>query len=365
MLKAMYGCIQASALWYALIKKFLEDQGYQVSETDRCVFRKRKGDRIFILLLYVDDILANVDGEEAEKLRKSLIKRFGTVQFEIGGRLSYLGMQLEMKETGTVIDMTFYVKQLLEDVDVPVRASPGTKLTFMIAENAKALTEVDRKVFHTQVAKLLFLSKRARPDILTVVSFLCTRVQTATTEDQAKLNRVLGYLKGTQDRVLLLRSQEKSEVRAYVDAAYALHNDSKSHSGVALYVGKTLVYVSSKKQKCMSKSPTEAELIALTDNLGFVELFQEFVEFLTMSKQKPATIYQDCSAVVTLVTKGGGITRTKHLRARMNLGKEAVEEKRAFIVHVSAEEMKADGFSKPYDPAEHKPFAEMIQGETG
>jgi len=365
MLKAMYGCIQASALWYALIKKFLEDQGYQVSETDRCVFRKRKGDRIFILLLYVDDILANVDSEEAEKLRKSLIKRFGTVQFEIGGRLSYLGMQLEMKETGTVIDMTFYVKQLLEDVDVPVRASPGTKLTFMIAENAKALTEVDRKVFHTQVAKLLFLSKRARPDILTVVSFLCTRVQTATTEDQAKLNRVLGYLKGTQDRVLLLRSQEKSEVRAYVDAAYALHNDSKSHSGVALYVGKTLVYVSSKKQKCMSKSPTEAELIALTDNLGMVELFQEFVEFLTMSKQKPATIYQDCSAVVTLVTKGGGITRTKHLRARMNLGKEAVEEKRAFIVHVSAEEMKADGFSKPYDPAEHKPFAEMIQGETG
>jgi hypothetical protein len=47
----------------------------------------------------------------------------------------------------------------------------------------------------------------------------------------------------------------------------------------------------------MSKSPTEAELIALTDNL-------EFVEFLTMSKQKPATIYQDCSVVVTLVTKG-------------------------------------------------------------
>jgi hypothetical protein len=365
MLKAMYGCIQASALWYALIRKFLEDQGYQVSETDKCVFRKRKGDRIFILLLYVDDILANVDSEEAERLRQHLIKRFGTVQFEIGGRLSYLGMQLEMKETGTVIDITFYVKQLLEGVDVPVRASPGTKFTFIIAENAMVLAEVDRKVFHTQVAKLLFLSKRARPDILTVVSFLCTRVQTATTEDQAKLNRVLGYLKGTQDRVLMLRNQEKSEVRAYVDAAYALHNDSKSHSGVALYVGKTLVYVSSKKQKCMSKSPTEAELIALTDNLGFVELFQEFVEFLTMSKQKPATIYQDCSAVVTLVTKGGGITRTKHLRARMNLGREAVEEKRAFIVHVSAEEMKADGFSKPYDPAEHKPFAEMIQGETG
>jgi hypothetical protein len=48
--------------------------------------------------------LANVDSEEAEKLRQNLIKRFGTVQFEVSGRLSYLGMQIEMKETGTVID---------------------------------------------------------------------------------------------------------------------------------------------------------------------------------------------------------------------------------------------------------------------
>jgi hypothetical protein len=43
------------------------------------------------------------------------------------------------------------------------------------------------------------------------------------------------------------------------------------------YVGETLVYVLSKKQKCMSKSPTEVELIGLTDNLGVIELFQEFV----------------------------------------------------------------------------------------
>jgi hypothetical protein len=40
MLKAMYGCIQASALLYALIKKFLEDLGYEASEVDPCIFQK-------------------------------------------------------------------------------------------------------------------------------------------------------------------------------------------------------------------------------------------------------------------------------------------------------------------------------------
>ena len=49
----------------------------------------------------------------------------------------------------------------------------------------------------------------------------------------------------------------------------------------------------------------------------------------------------------------------------MNLGKEDVDENCANILHVKAEDMKADGFSKPYDPAEHKPFAVMIQGEAG
>jgi hypothetical protein len=41
--------------------------------------------------------------------------------------------------------------------------------------------------------------------------------------------------------------------------------------------------------------------------------------FLLMKKVKLPTVYQDCNAAVALVTKGGGQTRMKHLRARMNL----------------------------------------------
>jgi hypothetical protein len=363
MLKAMYGCVQASALWYALIKKFLEDLGYVASEVDTCVFWKVVKGQIFILLLYVDNILAIIDDDEAKILRTHLEKRFGTVKFEVGNQLSYLGMELEIGDPGTTVGMSFYTQQLLEGVEVPVKLSPGTKTTFQVDEEAVMLTEEERKLFHSKTAKLLHLAKRARPDILTIVSFLCTRVTVATIEDQAKLDRVLGYLRGTVDRKLILRTQRTGAVYAYVDAAYALHNDSKSHSGVVIYVGETLVYVSSKKQKCMSKSPSEAELIALTDNLRLVELFQEFMQFLTGMELPVPVIYQDCTAVVTLVTKGGGMARTKHFRARIHLGRESVQDKRVIVEYLKAEEMIADGFSKPYDPAEHKKFAMQIQGE--
>jgi hypothetical protein len=363
MLKAMYGCVQASALWYALIRSEIEKMGYKVCETDKCVFAKQVGDRVFNLLLHVDDILGVVDTEEAELIERNLKQRFGDVQFETGDDLSYLGMQVSIRNQGTMVDMSFYVSELLKDEEVVVVGSPTTKDTYKVNESSTRLSEVERKWYHSKTAKLLYLAKRARPDILTAVIFLCTRVQAATREDKEKLVRVLGYLKGTVNRKLFLRAQREKRIVAYVDAAYAVHDDSKSHSGVMIYVGDTLAYVSSRKQKCMSKSPTEAELIALTDNLGLVELFRELLEFVTQSAVPIPTIYQDCSAVVSLVTKGGGKTRTKHLRARMNLAKEMVDKGRARIVHTNAPEMKADGLTKPYEEAKHKKFAKVVQGE--
>jgi hypothetical protein len=261
--------------------------------------------------------------------------------------------------------MSFYVRQLVTDAEkkksLALFDSPGTKESFVYKEGEKKLENVQRVYYHSTVAKLLYLAKRARPDILTVVIFLCTRVQEATVEDEKKLARVLGYLKKTENRTLMLRATDPDcSVVAYVDAAYALHHDSKSHTGVIVYVGGTLVYVASRKQKCMSKSPTEAELIALTDTVGLVELFQEFVEFVTKQKTGVPIAYQDCKAVVSLVTIGGGKLRTKHLRARMHLAKEMVDEGRLKVLYKEAEGMVADGFSKPYDPAKHKEFAEMV-----
>jgi Reverse transcriptase (RNA-dependent DNA polymerase) len=64
MKKAMYGCIQASAMWFNLLTKVLREFGYEHCPTDRCVMRKVKRNKIFFLLIYVDDILAIVDNKE-------------------------------------------------------------------------------------------------------------------------------------------------------------------------------------------------------------------------------------------------------------------------------------------------------------
>ena len=111
-----------------------------------------------------------------------------------------------------------------------------------------------------------------------------------------------------------------------------------------------------------AKSPTEAELVALTDNLGLVELFHEFVCFLLGRHAPVPIVYQDCTAVISLVTIGGGITRTKHMRARKNLGKESVDEKRIVVLYINTKDMMADGLSKVLEGAPFHKFASCVLG---
>jgi hypothetical protein len=73
-------------------------------------------------------------------------------------------------------------------------------------------------------------------------------------------------------------------------------------------------------------------------------------------------IYQDSTSVISLVTQGGGVTRTKHMRARVNLGKECFDEKRALIQYCHTKMMRADGASKVLEGSAFEQFARFVQG---
>ena len=145
-------------------------------------------------------------------MKGRLEELFGEVQFKVGDKMSYLGMNITIGDQGTTADMTFYVGQLLEEEQVEEYGSPETKSMFIV-KPLKALSEDERKWFHSKTAKLLYLAKCARPDILTTVIFLCTRVQKAAEEDRGKLKRVLGYLKHRQDRTFTLQAHGKQQYR--------------------------------------------------------------------------------------------------------------------------------------------------------
>jgi hypothetical protein len=358
LLKALYGCVQASKLWYLKLSQFLEREGYQKCEVDPCIFRRVEGEMVHLLIIYVDDVLIVAPKKEIDRLQDSFIKEFKWVTLETGSVHSYLGMQLEFTRGCVKVDMRSYLDGVLGGFSgLKSYQGPAGSGLFDVASDAEKLGVNDVRRFHTVVAKLLYLSKRARPDIIATVSFLCTRVKEPTTQDRQKLFHLLGYLQRTKERVLKLRPRGIFRLEAYIDASFALHTDGKSHTGVVILLGGVGVFFASRKQKCVSKSPTEAELVALSDNVGFVELFHEFVSFVLNCKIGTPTVYQDNTSVISLVTIGGGVMRTKHLRTRMYLVMEALKENRVRVKYVHTSEMFADGLTKVLDGADFDSFA--------
>ena len=55
--KELYGLKQAPRAWYDRLKNFLLDNGFSMSKTDTTLFVKHKNQDIFIVQIYVDDII--------------------------------------------------------------------------------------------------------------------------------------------------------------------------------------------------------------------------------------------------------------------------------------------------------------------
>ena len=126
------------------------------------------------------------------------------------------------------------------------------------------------EICHKFVAKGLFASKRARPDILPDITYLCTRVKSPNEHDRTKLKRMLEFLKTTKHDVLTLEANNYGKITWHLDAAFGVHNDYKSHTGAVMTLGKGCIQSISTKQKVNSRSSTEAELISMDDILSKV-----------------------------------------------------------------------------------------------
>jgi hypothetical protein len=286
--------------------------------------------------------------EVIDSVYASLKDRYKEVKLVRGPKVSYLGITLDFSVPGKAkCTMEGYIADLLRMCGVQGRAtSPAAEDLFEIGDSP-ALSTDKRERFHSVVAKLLYLAKRVRPDLLVSVSFLATRVLCATERDDIKLARTLKYLRATEDLGLTLEVGDSISVFGYVDASYGVHADYKSHTGAAITLGKGIVYAKSAKQKVVSKSSTEAELIALSDSASQVIWTRDFLIGQGYSIGA-ATIYQDNMSTMALAKNGrSNSDRTRHINIRYFFVKDRVEQGDVKIEYMPTGDMVADMLTKP------------------
>jgi histone deacetylase 1/2 len=318
------------------------------------------------LLLYVDDLLITSKNKQLiSDTINYLSTLYGKLTTTEGPRHSYLGMTFDFNVKNIVnINMNGYINDLLLLYSVEGNVnSPGTESLYVFRAEAAMLDQTERESYHSAVAKLLYLAKRARPDILTVVAYLTTRVQQPNVDDSAKLGRVLKYLNGTKDLGLVLGDSDNTDtlkLRAYVDASYGVHNDAKSQSGLVIKLGEGTIFVRASKQKLVSKSSTEAELIALSDNGSQIIWTREFLRAQGY-EMEPTTVYQDNLSTIAMIQRGrSNSERTKHVNIRYFWLKDREANGEIKIEYLPTNEMVADIFTKPLQGEKYVQMREML-----
>jgi len=237
-------------------------------------------------------VRVHVDNLKISSGSKSQLDKVVRQLEEVYGEITehdYLGMILyyHQEDRKISLNMLRYIATSIEhfkdDNSIKLRnvSTPAMKNLFQVRDKIEReiLTENFKSQFHATVAKLLFVMKRGRQDILLAVSFLTTRVQEPDMDDWKKLIRILGYLKGTLYFELIISCKNLNMLTWYIYGLHAVHQlDMKGQSGAFLMIGDSTVLSRSNKQKINTRSLTEMELIAVDDTLPLVQWTAKFMK---------------------------------------------------------------------------------------
>ena len=76
-----------------------------------------------------------------------------------------------------------------------------------------------------------------------------------------KLKRLIRYLLGTKKRHLCIGVDKMKWIHIFIDTAYAVHHDVKSHTGECNLFGRGAIVIKAVKQKLNTTSSIETELV--------------------------------------------------------------------------------------------------------
>ena len=367
--KALYGCVESARLWYLNLKNTLEEAGYSVNVEDPCVFNKGMGPEQCTVIVYVDDLMATcVNQETIDELWGALKRKYGEgVVTHKGPVLSYLGMTFDYSVAGEVrITQAGYTVDILRDCGLDLNKAaptPASEHLFDTRDESEKASVERADWFHRNVAKLLYLAKRTRPECLTAVAFLATRVTKCDLDDLKKLTRLLLYVNGTKERGIVLRPGARGiRVRSFVDAAYGVYViDGKSVTGAVTMIGDAgPIHAKSTKQSIVTKSSTQAELVATSDSANQPFHVRRFI-IEQGHDCGPVTLYQDNLSTMHLIERGRAASeKTRHISIRYFWIKQAVEDGEVVIEKLDTKLMPANILTKPLQGEQFKQERRML-----
>ena len=171
-------------------------------------------------------------------------------------------------------------------------------------------------------------------------------------------------MKYTEGQKLVLCIGDNVQINAYVDSSFGLYEDGKSVTGIVIRLGNAPIFVKSGKQKIVTRSSTEAELVGISDALSQILWCREYLLSFGLLLG-PAMIFQDNMSTIFLANKGRSTSeRSRHIKIRHFFVAHYIESKEIMLKYMPTGDMIADILTKPLHGTLFAKFASEITGNS-
>jgi hypothetical protein len=316
--KALYGLRRAPRLWQKDFSKTLQSLGLTPVNEDICLFT---GDRV-IIMFFVDDILIlhrAEDEELAQKIVQGLKKQYKLR--DIDETKMFLGIQIIRDRPNRKLWLSHeaYINRITERyhlvTDRPPRA-PSSGINLQKYERTATANQIHQ--YMQKVGSLIYPAVIVRPDIAKMASKLAEFNTNPGPQHIAAADHLIQYLYGTRKLAIEYSQSSHASSEVFViasDAAYADNPDRKSSQGYICMLYGGPVDWQAAKQKTVSTSTTEAELLALSEAAKNVFWWKRLFNAIQFDPQHQIAILCDNHQTIRLLRNDEPFisTRLKHV----------------------------------------------------
>ena len=371
--KNLYGKDDASERFWILLRDFVVDNGYKQAPSEQCLFYKKLPNAFLMFALYVDNIYLCSDSQEmSDEFARTLRAKFEITDEPEAS--SILGMTVDRFPGGTALTMPKIIDGLIFDCfgdqSFSGRLTPmATTFDDRFADQAARLNPAGVAKMRELVGGMGFLTK-VRMDIEYAQNKLATRVDKATEADMAAARQVVQYLGFTRDLPLVFYEANCPEetvirLRAFSDAAYLVHSDSKSQMGMCASMGDTRsgsFFAKSRKTPQVNDSAASAELTASHRILQEMMMVTDTLDAVGLAWDKPFPLRGDNDAVRFICTGKASGKRMRHVMMRAHFILEQVANGLVTFERTPSKELTPDTLTKPLA---RQPFWSHMSGLIG
>lgn len=364
--RALYGLRRSPLLWQKDATRSLQNLGLRELEGKSCLFSDSK----LMVFFFVDDFCAmchRKDQQHLEEFKRSLLSRYEMK--DLGELRWFLGVRVLRDRIRRKIWLCqdSYIDKVTARFNLTSTAAPKTPMaTEELTPHQGKATPQEIYTYQQKVGSILFAACQTRPDIARAAAKLSESMQNPSPSHQAAVNRVISYLYGTRSLAIEYSVPQTTTEDALLcasDAAFA--GDSitrKSTEGYLFSMFGGAIDWKSSKQKTVTTSSTEAELLALSHAAKEALWWSRLLQATEFDPENDLQILCDNRQTLRLFTSKGPAfyTKLRHIDIANHWLNQEVDKGTLKLTWIPTARMPADGLTKALPRQQHETFVRLI-----